>query len=399
MSSYERKHPQNWKELKSLHPKRIGLWTIDWLFDNVVYYFHNVAITEFLKILTSFSIFWGLIVYIFSADERTQAIHYQAWQVINSAQGKSGNGGRSYALESLIADNVSLKGIDLNKAWLDGTNLSNSILSAATFIDSHLRSVNLSNAKLNGCDFTEAIVDSSILNNTNLKNTTFVNTLIRDAKIVNAYFVNSTIKGSDFGKSNMAGSIFWGCKIIPYDYKSISIPDDSLALKYFLTGEDSLKIKERFTNIYLRESDFSNANLSSSNISFTKINHSIFKSCVLKNANFFAVEIKNSYLDSADVEGCNFSNVIIENSSITNLKNWERIKSLKGTIFIGLKNVPEGFKEYVLKNGAVIANNLEEIKGQKELMVKYYEYDLEYSILKIDKTLEKHKPPEWGKSN
>ena len=65
--------------------------------------------------------------------------HYQAWQVINSAQGKGGSGGRIDALEELHRDPVPLVGVDVNDAFLQGVELNGANLLRANFRSADIR--------------------------------------------------------------------------------------------------------------------------------------------------------------------------------------------------------------------------------------------------------------------
>ena len=53
----------------------------------------------------------AVVSYFSESKDRIKQKHYQAWQVINSAQGKGGSGGRIDALEELHADGVPLVGV------------------------------------------------------------------------------------------------------------------------------------------------------------------------------------------------------------------------------------------------------------------------------------------------
>ena len=52
------------------------------------------------------AIFIALASWLYEAPDRAKQKHYQAWQVVNSAFGKPGNGGRSEALKDLLDDDV-----------------------------------------------------------------------------------------------------------------------------------------------------------------------------------------------------------------------------------------------------------------------------------------------------
>src|SRR3984957_20259912 len=55
----------------------------------------------------------------------SQAKALQAWQVINTAQGKGGSGGRLEALQELNVDRIPLVGVDVSGAFLQGATLAN----------------------------------------------------------------------------------------------------------------------------------------------------------------------------------------------------------------------------------------------------------------------------------
>ena len=75
---------------------------------------------EVLEYLGSFSILIAVIFYFSESGDRLKQKHYQAWQVINTAQGKGGSGGRIEALQELDEDGVPLVGVDVSGAFLQG---------------------------------------------------------------------------------------------------------------------------------------------------------------------------------------------------------------------------------------------------------------------------------------
>lgn len=83
---------------------------------------------------------------------------YQAWQVINSAQGKGGSGGRIEALGDLLRHNVSLAGINLDGAWLEGVQLPDATLTRGSFQNANLSQANLADANLEGADIRHALL-------------------------------------------------------------------------------------------------------------------------------------------------------------------------------------------------------------------------------------------------
>jgi hypothetical protein len=89
-----------------------------------------LAFLEVLEYAGKLTIVVALITYILSADERKRnaenqrraaedqrkAKYFQAWQVINAAQGKGGDGGRAMALNELANSAGTLAGINVDGA-------------------------------------------------------------------------------------------------------------------------------------------------------------------------------------------------------------------------------------------------------------------------------------------
>lgn len=97
-----------------------------------------------------------------------KAANYQAWQVVNTAQGKGGSGGRVDALQDLVRNGVSLAGVRLDDAWLegihvDGANLRRASLRHAMLLGASLRGANLQDADLTGADLTGADLRGAVL--------------------------------------------------------------------------------------------------------------------------------------------------------------------------------------------------------------------------------------------
>ncbi len=98
-----------------------------------------------------------------------KAANFQAWTVVNSAQGKGGSGGRIDALQDLSRNGISLAGVRLDGAWLVGIDLGGALLSSASFRDTNLRGANLENATLEAVDFGSADLTGANLKGAVLK--------------------------------------------------------------------------------------------------------------------------------------------------------------------------------------------------------------------------------------
>ena len=96
---------------------------LEWVFQWIAYYLSRWALLEVLEYLGSLSVLVAVIFYFAESGDRLKQKHYQAWQVINTAQGKGGSGGRIEALSELNEDGVPLVGVDVSGAFLQGVRL------------------------------------------------------------------------------------------------------------------------------------------------------------------------------------------------------------------------------------------------------------------------------------
>ncbi len=186
--AFERRHrprPKNWADFHREVRQRwlLPFLFVEWITSWAAYFLSRTSILEFLEYCGSFSILIGVIFYFLDAPERTKLKHYQAWQVINTAQGKGGSGGRAEALHELNEDHVKLVGVDLSDAFLQnmdlegadlrrsyfhGTDLKGANLSGSNFQSSEMGSANLYDAKLNGADFTDVDLENADLSGADL---------------------------------------------------------------------------------------------------------------------------------------------------------------------------------------------------------------------------------------
>src|SRR5436305_7256647 len=113
-----RRPPEPWREFRrrAKHPVLLPFFAFEYVFEWIAYGLSRWSFLEVLEYAGSFSILIAVIFYFAETDERTQSRHYQAWQAINTAQGKGGSGGRIEALAALNDDRVPLVGVDLSDA-------------------------------------------------------------------------------------------------------------------------------------------------------------------------------------------------------------------------------------------------------------------------------------------
>ena len=114
------------------------------------------AFVEVLEDLGMLSLVVAAIFYFGDGPNRRKQKHYQAWQMINTAQGKGGSGGRVEALQELLADAVSLVGIDVSDAFLRNVELNGAQLVRSNFRGADVRNASFRKANMQYADLTTA---------------------------------------------------------------------------------------------------------------------------------------------------------------------------------------------------------------------------------------------------
>ena len=181
------------------------LLAVEWPFAWLAYVLGSWSFLEVLEYLGSFSVLVAVIFYYSESGDRLKQKHYQAWQVINTAQHMGGSGGRIDALSELNADGVPLVGVDVSKAFLQGVQLPGARLLRGDFSDADVRNSNftaadLSYASLNGANFR----------NSGLQRASMVSADLTDADFCGANFSNAdlsdaTLDAADLGNADLSG--------------------------------------------------------------------------------------------------------------------------------------------------------------------------------------------------
>jgi hypothetical protein len=190
----ELKRPPEWSAVRTgvRHPALIPLLRLEWTLDWVAYVLDHWSFLKVMERLGTFSVLVAVLFYFADSGNRVKQRHYQAWQVINTAQGKGGSGGRIEALHELNADGVPLVGVDVSSAFLQGLQLRHARLLRADFSGADLRG-----AELSGADFTQANLHSANLRGSNLEH----------AQFVQAELGSADLHGSDLTGASLAGAV------------------------------------------------------------------------------------------------------------------------------------------------------------------------------------------------
>src|SRR5579863_7381499 len=132
--------PKSWPlRRQDAPPWLVPFIAFEWIWEWAAYYLSRWAFLEVLEYLGIFSVLVAVIFYFSESGDRIKQKHYQAWQVINTAQGKGGSGGRIEALHELNADHVPLVGVNVAGAFLQGVELPGANLLRADFEAADLR--------------------------------------------------------------------------------------------------------------------------------------------------------------------------------------------------------------------------------------------------------------------
>ena len=158
----------------------------------------------------SIAIISAAVIFILEIPDRQKREHYEAWQIINIAQGQTASGGRIQALEDLNQDAVVLEGVSAPQADLSGINLRFGKLSRANFFNAQLDNANFFNAQLDNANFQEANLQRATLVIANLK--------------------SADLQGADLQGADLQGADLWDACLIGAKLQNAQLQGTTLAL-------------------------------------------------------------------------------------------------------------------------------------------------------------------------
>lgn len=198
------RRPAEWQLIKRevKHRWMLPLRRIEWLFEWIAFGLSRWSFLEVLEYLGSLSVLIGVIFYFSESGDRIKQRHYQAWQVINTAQGKGGSGGRIEALQELNSDKVPLVGVDASSAFLQGIHLERANLLRADFSAADLCGSDLRSADLTFADLHSANLRGSDLNNVNFSNANLTDSDLVGSDLSGAKLDNADLSSADLHNVN-----------------------------------------------------------------------------------------------------------------------------------------------------------------------------------------------------
>jgi len=192
--------PKPWSEYRLAAKPRwaIFFYKLEWWMSWAAWALGSWAFLEVLEYLGTFSLLIAVAFYFSESGDRLKQKHYQAWEVIDAAQGKGGSGGRIEALQELNKDRVSLIGIEASGAFLQGILLQRGHLERCDFHASDLRNSDFTNATLTYCNLEE----------TNLRNARLV-----ESDLENADLGGGDLYGANLDRANLSAADLTGADL------------------------------------------------------------------------------------------------------------------------------------------------------------------------------------------
>lgn len=179
--------------------QRLTAW-----YDKAAALLRRTGLLRILEYSGFISVMFAVFTYFHEAPDRKKQKHYQAWQVINTAQGKGGSGGRIEAMQELNMDHEPLVGVDASGAFLQAVRLAKA---------------NLVRADFQACDLRDANFDGADLRYSNLQFANFRGASLKHARLGEA----------DLGEADLVGASIEGAELAGVNFKGADLRDTNLA--------------------------------------------------------------------------------------------------------------------------------------------------------------------------
>jgi len=198
-----KERPVAWGQRKEgmKHTWTVPFLALEWVWEWVAYALSNWTFLEVLDFLETFSVLIAVIFYFSESGDRVKQRHYQAWQVMNTSQGKGGSGGRIEALQELNADGVALVGVDVSGAFLQGIRLEKARLARANFNAADARDGNFQAA-----DFTNADLRSANFRKSNLTQASFRGANLDESDLSGAELAGADLSDASFARADLSNA-------------------------------------------------------------------------------------------------------------------------------------------------------------------------------------------------
>jgi uncharacterized protein YjbI with pentapeptide repeats len=311
----ENKQPGTWQEWKKKHPRWRPLWLWifgwpEWRLERLVYWCQDVAFFEVLEFAGRASVLIALIVWISEASDREKQSHYRAWELINSARGSTGDGGRRDALQDLNKDGVVLSAAPLANAYLSAVQLPNASLINADLTRADLTKADLTRAKLSGTKLTEAKLSGAKLTEADLAGADLrgadlsITYLMRRTDLRGDLSITYLMVRADLSGANLTDANLTGATLFRADLRGAD-----------LRGADLTRAK--MSGADLRGADLTGAKMSDTYLIGTYLNGNSLGGADLDGANLTDVNLRGIYL-STSIDRAKLCNTTMPWGSVNN---------------------------------------------------------------------------------
>ena len=213
MSDQPPSNPPTWKEWKDRHKKWAWVLSPEWASEWVVYWSRNWDFVKVLELAGKFALVVTAVTWLWEAGDREKARqdaikakHYRAWELINSARGSTGDGGRRDAVQDLNEDNVSLAAAPLAKAFLINVKLKSAILVTADLTEANLAAANLGRANLAAANLTKANLYEANLYEADLREADLTEANLAAADLTEANLYEANLLQANLTHANLGGA-------------------------------------------------------------------------------------------------------------------------------------------------------------------------------------------------
>lgn len=204
-----KERPAPWPERRkqTRHAWILPFVALEWLWEWIAYALSNWTFLEVLDYLETFSVLIAVIFYFSESGDRVKQRHYQAWQVVNTSQGKGGSGGRIEALQELNEDRVALVGVDVSGAFLQGVRLERAKLLRANFSSADVR-----DGKFPSADFTFADLRSANFRQSNLQQASFQGANLDESDLTGADLAEADLSEASLADADLTNADLRGVR-------------------------------------------------------------------------------------------------------------------------------------------------------------------------------------------
>lgn len=304
--------PPRWSEWRE--HRLTSVWRsyliLEWAMEWIAYWFEGLAFFKLLEYAGKLTVLVVVVTWFMESDQRQIDRQLRAWELINSAAGSSGDGGRRIALEELYQYGMSLATAPLAHAYLARVRLAGAELMWADFTEAILDDADLSGASLFEAKFDGARLSQADLHNANLLQATLTSAFLRHVNFGNSGMGGADMSGSDLEDAYLVDATLNGANLSDTDLEDTNFSQSQMH------GVDLSRAE--FSDTLLIGAQLPKANLTDASILGADFNGADLTGAVFRGAKLVGVNLLGATLTDAEMEGAQFCDTIMPNGSINN---------------------------------------------------------------------------------